>query len=81
MQIVYVLDNEIRYVTNSHNTLGVVYISSSPNLQVSGLDVDSRNRCVYWSSGKKRQCTNDNRISKEWKPTLSSNKITLFNEF
>ncbi|KAG8302473.1 hypothetical protein J6590_031545 [Homalodisca vitripennis] len=50
MQIVYVIDKQIRYVTNSHSSLGVMYESPFLNFQVSGLDVDARKKCIYWSS-------------------------------
>lgn len=50
MQFIYALDDELRFVTKSHSNIGVVHSSAQPNFHVSGLDVDSHKRCVYWSS-------------------------------
>lgn len=51
MQFVYVVDNEIRYTTKSHQSLGVIHKSQSTNFHISGIEVDSRKKCIYWSSG------------------------------
>lgn len=52
MQFVYVVDNEIRYTTKSHQSLGVIHKSQSTNFHISGIEVDSRKKCIYWSSGE-----------------------------
>ncbi|XP_054256859.1 putative vitellogenin receptor [Macrosteles quadrilineatus] len=50
MALVFATNNEIRYVTQTRSKLGVIHKSQTRNFQVSGLDVDSRRRCIYWSS-------------------------------
>lgn len=51
MQIIYVMEDKIRYVSKSQISLGVVYSSRLGDLHVSGLDVDARRQLVYWTSG------------------------------